>query len=87
MLKNNREEYILFTPATMFQKTYPHTSIQNYYSEYTKFIDRSDIKQELEVSQNFVLTQLDELNGLIKENPDIVDTFKKQFAGTRYSSC
>ena len=87
VLKNNREGYILFNPATMFQKTYPHTSIQNYYSEYTKFIDRSDIKQELEVSQNFVLTQLDELNGLIKENPDIIDTFKKQFVGTRYSSC
>ena len=33
-----------------------------------------------------ILNQLDELNELIKDNPDIAQIFKKQFAGTRYSS-
>lgn len=86
VLKNNREGYILFNPTTMFQKTYSHSSIQDYYSEYTNFIDQSGIKSELKVSQNFILNQLDELNELIKDNPDIAQIFKKQFAGTRYSS-
>ena len=86
MLKNNREGYILFDSSIMFQKSYPDSSIQNYYSEYLSFIDQSGIKPELEASQNFILAQLDELNILIKNNPDIIGTFKKQFTGTRYAS-
>lgn len=69
----------------MLQKAYSDSSVQNYYSDYSKFIDQSQIKQDLQESQGFILEQLDELNSLIKKNPSIIDTFKKQFAGTRYA--
>ena len=85
MIKNNREGYILFDSVTMLQKNYHQSSIQNYYQEYNEFIDRLNIASESEQSQEFILSQLGKLNNLIKENPTLVNTFKKQFAGTRYS--
>jgi hypothetical protein len=85
LLKNNREGYILFNSTIMLQKAYSDSSVQNYYSDYSEFIDQSQIKQDLQESQGFILEQLDELNSLIKKNPSIIDTFKKQFAGTRYA--
>ena len=85
MLKNNREGYILFNPNNMFQKTYDQSLVQDYYFDYNEFVEASDIKLDLEASQDFILTQLEELNRLIKENPTIIQTFRKQFSGTRYS--
>ena len=85
MIKNNREGYILFDSVTMLQKNYHQSSIQNYYQEYNEFIGRLNIASESEQSQEFILSQLGKLNNLIKENPTLVNTFKKQFAGTRYS--
>ena len=85
LLKNNRKGFKIFDPKTMHQKTYNSSSVDTYNSDYDKFLQHLNIKTELEKSQNFILTQLDQLDNLIKENPNIINTFAKQFAGTRYS--
>ena len=85
LLKNNRRGFKTFNPKTMHQKTYNSSSVDTYNSDYDKFLQHLNIKTELEKSQNFILMQLDQLDNLIKENPNIINTFAKQFAGTRYS--
>ena len=85
LLKNNRKGFKIFDPKTMHQKIYNSSSVDTYNSDYDKFLQHLNIKTELEKSQNFILMQLDQLDNLIKENPNIINTFAKQFAGTRYS--
>ena len=85
LLKNNRKGFKIFNPKTMYQKTYSSISVSSYNSDYIKFLQHLNIKTELERSQKFILAQLDQLDNLIKENPIIINTFAKQFAGTRYS--
>ena len=86
LLKNNRKGFKIFNPKTMHQKTYDRSSVEKYYIDYHEFLSKTRMHSELKKSQDFVFEQLNELDNTVKENPDIIDIFKKQFAGTRYSS-
>ena len=86
LLKDNREGFKLFDPKTMLQKSYDTSSIHEYCIAFNKFLDRLNLRLELEKSQYFVLNQLRELDDLICRYPNVVDVFNKQFAGTRYFS-
>ena len=85
LLKNNRKGFRLYNPKTMNQKTYSSPSIENYLSDYNKFLQQLQLNSDLKKAQDFVLAQLNELDNAIKKSPVIIDIFKKQFTGTRYS--
>ena len=69
----------------MNQKTYSSSSVENYLSDYNKFLQQLQLNSDLKKAQDFVLAQLNELDNAIKKSPVIIDIFKKQFTGTRYS--